>query len=84
MRRPLVTALAVAGLSISAAACDDDDSINEDIEDQVVDPDTTTADGVPFDPEVPGGVETDTAETENQGFDDDDTGTGNQSDPNTD
>ncbi len=67
-------------VALTATACDDDDSV-DDPADTVVD---TLGDepGVPFDPDVPGGVGTETDEQDNMGFDDDPGGEpGNVTDP---
>lgn len=75
------TAVTLAlGLAFGASACDDSDADE---------PDTTLVDDlqsdsdVPFDPNVPGGVGTETDERNNQGFDVDEPGSvGNQTNPN--
>jgi hypothetical protein len=69
----------VATLSLGVAACDDDDS---EPADTVVD--ELDSDGnVPFDNDVPAGVDTDTNENNNLGFDTDAPGpVGNEANPN--
>ncbi len=75
------TALTLAlAVTLGVSACDNDDDDG---------PDTTLVDdlqsdpNVPFDPDVPGGNNTDTNELNNQGFDSDEPGpVGNQTDPN--
>jgi hypothetical protein len=75
------TLLALAAVSVlGVSACDDGDD---------GEPDTTLVDelqsdpDVPFDPDVEGGVDTETDERSNQGFDDDESGpAGNATDPN--
>jgi hypothetical protein len=60
--------LGLLGASVLAVgACDDDSDEVDDI-----DPTIVEEGDVPFDPAVPDGVDTDTNEVENQGFDDDD------------
>ena len=79
LRTAAAVTLAV-GFALGASACDDGDA---------GEPDTTLVDeldsdpDVPFDPDVPGGVGTDTNERNNQGFDVDEPGpVGNQTSPN--
>jgi hypothetical protein len=74
-----VAAGLVLAFAAGASACDDDDGA----------PDPTVVDvlddnpNVPFDPDVPGGVGTETDERNNQGFESDEPGTvGNQTNPN--
>jgi hypothetical protein len=68
MLRSAFTAVLVIASAIGVAACDGDDA------GEIDDVDTTIVDGpgVPFDPAVPEGVDTDTDEVGNQGFDSDD------------
>ena len=79
LRRAAAVALAV-GLALGASACDDGDAGDPGttvVGDLDADPD------VPFDPDVPGGVGTETDEGGNQGFDTESPGpVGNQTSPN--
>jgi hypothetical protein len=69
----------MAALSLGVAACDDDDS---EPADTVVDEPDSDGD-VPFDNDVPPGIDTETDERNNQGFETDEVGpVGNQTDPN--
>jgi hypothetical protein len=78
---PLRTTAAVvlaAGFALGVSACDDGDGDDGEPDISVVDDA-----GVPFDPDVPDGVGTETDEGDNQGFDPDAPGpVGNQTNPN--
>ena len=65
MLRSAITAVLVVVSAVGVAACDGDEA------GEIDDVDTTIVDdpGVPFDPDVPEGVDTDTDEVGNQGFD---------------
>jgi len=81
MSRKIAAASVALLVALTATACDDDDDSVDDPADTVVD---TLDDepGVPFDPDVPGGVDTETDEQDNMGFDDDPGGEpGNVTDP---
>jgi len=75
--RTVAVLSALSVLAFSAVACDDDG--DEPIENQSVPPRSIVDGDAPFDPDVPDGVDTETDETENQGFDPDDPETGNNS-----
>lgn len=72
----------IAGLAlvfaVGASACDDDGEPDPTVVDRIEDDPN-----VPFDPDVPGGVDTETDERTNQGFESENPGpVGNQTDPN--
>lgn len=80
-RRGTGTAVALALVfAVGASSCDDGDEGEPDptvVDELVDDPD------VPFDPDVPGGVDTETDERNNQGFESENPGpVGNQTNPN--
>ncbi len=66
MLRVTLTVGLLAASALAVGACDDDSNEVDDVDSTILD------DGdVPFDPDVPEGVDTDTNEVENQGFDGD-------------
>ena len=80
VRFPTVASMAlVVGFALGVSACDSDDDGDDG------EPGVSVVDDadVPFDPDVPAGVDTETDERNNLGFDVDEPGpVGNQTDPN--